>query len=175
VRAFVALDVPAAPDGPGSGRAPEHLTLRFLGEIDAPTAAAVSAALPGAAARSSPFRLTLAGVGGFPDLARPRIVFAEVSEGRAEVERLAADVADALALAGLPREPRPFVAHVTLLRVRTPRDRDRARRLVEELGDRTIASTLVEELTLKSSDLTPQGAIHHVIGRWPLGLARPPP
>jgi 2'-5' RNA ligase len=177
VRAFVAIDVPGATGpGPGpGGHAPEHITLRFLGEVDGPTAATVSGALAAVAGRSAPFAMTLAGVGGFPDLERPRIVYAEVAEGRAEVVRLAADVQDALAGVGVPPEGRPFLPHVTILRVRSPRDRERARRLVDELGTRPIASTVVRELLLKESDLRPEGAVHHVVGRWTLGPPGPSP
>ena len=175
MRTFVAVDVPGATAalGGAAGHAAEHITLRFLGEVDEARVPEISAALEGVAARSAPFGLTLAGVGGFPDLARPRIVFGDVTEGRSEVVRLAADVQAALDAIGFPPEGRPFVPHATLLRVRSPRDRERARRLVEELGGRPIASTLVRELLLKASDLRPEGAVHRVIGRWALGA--PPP
>jgi 2'-5' RNA ligase len=173
MRAFVAIDVPGASANPGgpAGHAPEHLTLRFLGEVDEPTVARVSMALAGVAARSAPFELTLAGVGAFPDPARPRVVYVDVAEGRSQVVRLAADVQTALSEIGIPPEERPFVPHVTVLRVRSPWDRERAQRLFEELGGRTIASTNVRELLLKESDLRPEGAVHHVVGRWALGAA----
>ncbi|HXQ48576.1 MAG TPA: RNA 2',3'-cyclic phosphodiesterase [Thermoplasmata archaeon] len=177
MRGFVAIEVPGASAVPGSptGHAPEHLTLRFLGEVDAPTVARVSEALAGVAARFAPFELTLAGVGAFPDPARPRVVYVDVAEGRSEVVRLAADVQAAFSAVGIPPEDRPFVPHVTVLRVRSSRDRDRAHRLFEELGGRTIASTTVRELLLKESDLRPEGAVHHVVGRWTLGPTVPPP
>ncbi|HUI38403.1 MAG TPA: 2'-5' RNA ligase family protein, partial [Thermoplasmata archaeon] len=98
MRTFVAIEVPGATRAVGgpSGPAPEHLTLRFLGEVEEARVPQISTALAEAAARSAPFVLALAGVGGFPDLTRPRIVYAEVSEGRAEVVRLAAEVEAAL-------------------------------------------------------------------------------
>lgn len=53
-----------------------HLTLAFLGEMPEERVPALTEALTGAAARVAPFALRLAGVGGFPGLSRPRVVWA---------------------------------------------------------------------------------------------------
>lgn len=170
MRVFVAIDVPgtAAAAGRERGSAPEHLTLAFLGDVDEERVPAIERALADVAGRTEAFALTVSGVGGFPDIERPRIVYAEVADGRAATERLASDVRSALAPLGFPPEARPFVPHVTLLRVRSPRDRERARWLVRELAGRTLATTVIEAVVLKSSDLRPEGAVHRIVGRWEL-------
>ena len=178
MRTFVAIEVPGvrAAIGGSSSHAPEHLTLKFLGEVPEASVPGIGAALAEVAERTEAFPLTLAGIGGFPDLGRPRILFAEVAEGRAASVQLAADVRAALRPLGFTPEGRPFVPHVTILRVRSPRDRETAQGLLQRLQGRPIAATRIETLYLKASDLRPEGAVHRVVGSWPLrgaGLAPP--
>jgi RNA 2',3'-cyclic 3'-phosphodiesterase len=175
VRAFVAVDtgVPLVPgEAPRAASAPSHLTLRFLGEVAPEPLARVIAVLPAAVAPVAPFDLALGGVGAFPSPDRPRVVWVGVTEGAAQVRRLAARVSDALAPIGWPAEPGEFVPHVTLFRVRSPRDRDRARAL---LGGTALAPAAlpvrVRAVALKESRLGPHGAEHRVVREFPLGDA----
>ncbi len=178
MRAFGAIELAelALPEGfpRGSPSASRHLTLRFLGEIPSEAVERARAAFEEAAGRSAPFRLTVAGFGAFPDLQRPRIAFAAVAEGRAEVITLAGRLDDALAARGFAREGRPFVPHVTVARGR-PSLPDAVRRAVAAgpTGP-TLGETWVDEIVLFSSRLTPSGPIHTALARLPLGPGRPP-
>ena len=94
------------------------------------------------------------------------------------MEALAADVDSGLATLGIAREGRPFVPHVTVLRVRSPRDVARARQLLDWEPVASLGDTWVREVLLKSSDLRPGGAVHRVVGRWalaPVGEGAEPP
>lgn len=51
-----------------------HLTLKFLGDIDASRVPRIAESLAAASARHTPFRLTLAAVGFFPNADRARVV-----------------------------------------------------------------------------------------------------
>jgi RNA 2',3'-cyclic 3'-phosphodiesterase len=172
VRAFVAIEVadPAASGIPGiSSRAPEHLTLRFLGEVDAARESEIAAAVGDAVASVAAFDLTLDGVGVFPSTRSPRVVWVGVTEGRATVLRLAGQVSSALSGVGFPPEAQPFVPHVTWFRVRSAHDRDRARRVLDGVESPPAARTLrVAEVVLKESILTPGGASHRTLARLPL-------
>ena len=55
-----------------------HLTLKFMGDIQAEMAERVLAALPPVAARFSPFELSISGLGVFPNPRRPRVLWAGV-------------------------------------------------------------------------------------------------
>jgi RNA 2',3'-cyclic 3'-phosphodiesterase len=171
VRLFVAIEV-----GSTGEEAPDHLTLAFLGEVDPARRASIAEALTTAAAPHPPFELVLEGVGAFPSSERPRVVWQGVGEGRAAVDRLAGSVRAALVgIGGAPDEGR-FHPHVTLFRVRSPRDRERARELLEGRVDppppRRVA---VQEIVLKSSVLTPRGAIHRTEATAPLRGSPPDP
>ena len=106
-----------------------HLTLRFLGETDVALLPGLAAALRDtlAAHRAVPLHLTTAGA--FPSLGRPSVIWAGVGGASAALGRMAADLEEALVALGLPREPKPFRAHLTLGRVRREAGREQLERL----------------------------------------------
>lgn len=128
--------------------------------MDEATLPSVIGALTDAAASRPAFDLTVHGLGAFPSTTRPRVLWAGVCDGARAVERAAAAVEEALAAFGFEREARPFSAHVTLGRLRTPR-RDPG--LTEALGaggDREFGRAHADHLSLMRSDLAPRGARH---------------
>ncbi len=173
MRAFVAIEVDERTSPEQPTLAPSHLTLRFFGELDDTTLPSVLSALRAAARREVPFDLTLDGIGAFPSRASPRIVWVGVTDGREDVVRLANEISDALVAVGVAPDPPTFVPHVTMFRVRSPSDRHRARGLL----DGTVPSPAprrvrVTEFVLKESFLTPTGAVHRVVDRFPLAGRR---
>src|SRR5258708_34816812 len=58
-----------------------HLTLKFLGETPASRQSEIETALIDAAKDHAPFDLTIGGVGCFPDLRKPRVVWAGLGGG----------------------------------------------------------------------------------------------
>ena len=93
-----------------------HLTLRFLGEIDAPALERLARGL-GSGAPVPPFPLRLGGVGMFPPRGAPRVLMVETEES-APLERLAGWVEGRAVEAGFPAERRAFHPHLTLGRFR---------------------------------------------------------
>jgi RNA 2',3'-cyclic 3'-phosphodiesterase len=168
VRAFLGIDLRGAVAG-SEEPSPPHLTLRFLGEVDPAGLERVIAVIPPAVAPVAPFDLGLGDVGAFPSAERPRVVWRGVREGADEVRRLARDVTGALARVGWPPEPGEFVPHMTLFRVRSPRDRRRAADLLE--GRTPLAAVpviRVRAVALKESRLGTRGAVHRVVREFPL-------
>lgn len=138
-----------------------HLTLKFLGDVEAAQESELRAALRAAAGETSgePRSITLhiEGFGVFPDLRRPRVVWAGVAPDPA-LELLQHRVEQAFAPLGFPTEARAFRPHVTLGRAaREARPRDFAG-LEETLGALTFADTVgVADLDLMRSTLQPSG------------------
>jgi 2'-5' RNA ligase len=151
-----------------------HLTLRFLGEQPEGQLPAVIEALGEAARGIEPFGLGLNGVGGFPGLERPRILWIGASEGALEARTLQARVEAALDVRGFGREARPWHPHVTIGRVFDERRwrRDAARDLcaaVTAAGGLQFGTTTVRSISLMRSDLSPAGARYSEIAAVPLG------
>ena len=88
-----------------------HLTLAFLGEVDAGLEREIVALAPGWG--RGPFELRLDRTGSF---AHPGVAWIGQSKAPEELANLVEALRGALAAIGIPREPRPFKAHVTLVR-----------------------------------------------------------
>jgi len=172
VREFVAVDVPQ--EGEGARRlAASHLTLRFLGEVPPERNEAIADGLRGAAQETPPFSLRLEGIGAFPSVSHPRVVWVGVTEGRNDVIELARRVRAALEAEFGP-DTEVFVPHLTLFRVRSPMDRTMAVELLS--GARPAPppwDVAVDRLLLKESILGPRGAVHRTIASFPLAGGRP--
>ncbi|TAN23975.1 MAG: RNA 2',3'-cyclic phosphodiesterase [Acidobacteria bacterium] len=97
--------------------APEalHLTLRFIGAWPDARVRELEAAL--ADLRWPPFPLQLTHLGGFPDLRRPRVLWAGIAPSP-PLTALAGEISTRLAALGLAPDPRPFTPHISLARLR---------------------------------------------------------
>lgn len=135
-----------------------HLTVKFLGGVEAPRLDAVAVALAAAAAGCQSFDLTVRGLGAFPTPRRPRVVWAGVDEGGAQVAALARRVDEALVALGFASEPRVFTAHATLGRLRGPRADPRLAEALAAGG--TFGRQRVDRLALMRSQLSPRGACY---------------
>ena len=136
-----------------------HLTLRFLGDVEAASVPVILKAMRAAAGRTPPLALHTSGVGA-PNPGRARVVWLDVGGETAVLDRLRADLEDALGRIGFEREERPFHPHLTLARARSG-----AVRLPSELTEAVpSARFLVERISLYSSELRPGGAVYNALG-----------
>ena len=148
-----------------------HVTMRFLGDITEPMVAALKDALEAVARRTAPFEMRCGGLGAFPDLSRPRVLWIGVDSPGDEITGLHRRVAEVLEETGFRTDDRPFHPHVTVGRVKTP-EVDLAG-LAAETEPRDPGTTRVADLVCYRSDLRPEGAGYRVMWRLPL-KGRPP-
>jgi RNA 2',3'-cyclic 3'-phosphodiesterase len=145
--------------------APEniHLTLKFLGDIDADAMPALQTAAAGACVGIEPFELSLKGAGAFPNTRRPNVVWVGLG-GRVEcVVLLAQRLDDACAALGLPRDDRPFSPHLTLGRLKreaNPGDRQMVGELIDRAAIGELGLLQVERVSVMKSELHPSGSIY---------------
>jgi 2'-5' RNA ligase len=118
------------------------------------------------AAASRVGELTLAGIGAFPSLARPRVLWAGLEGDVDGLRELQAKLETGLSALGFPREERAFSPHMTLGRVR-----DRARPAeIQQMSQalRTVtlpaSSFTASSLVFFQSTLTPKGPVYREIG-----------
>lgn len=148
--------------------APEamHLTLRFLGETDARLLPQIGAALRKSLGGHKSIALRLADAGAFSNLRRPNVVWAGVGGDTAALERAASAISAALDPLGLPRDARPFRAHLTLGRVRREADAAQQERLgaaIRALPPFPPLAWTVERVALFRSELRPSGPLYTVL------------
>jgi RNA 2',3'-cyclic 3'-phosphodiesterase len=177
LRLFVAVEIPQgvrravdaaatplqrrASDAKWTSPAQWHLTLAFLGWVDADRLAAGERACAAAAAGVAPFELKLDGIAG---TFGGRVLWAGLEDAPG-LEALALHVREELAAAGFEVEERPFRAHLTLARAR--RGGRLPRGLAEEYQGPTARWT-VDRLVLMRSRLQRGGARYSIEAAWRL-------
>ena len=152
-----------------------HLTLRFLGEIDDRTAGLIAANLDDVCSGVATTSMEVGGLGGFPSLSRPRVIWIGIQQSDHELDRLQAEIEARVIKLGIEGEDRTYHPHLTLGRLRreaTPSEvkllADRLRGIqVGELG--TVG---VEAVSLMRSELTGAGAVHSRLHYSPLGPSK---
>jgi 2'-5' RNA ligase len=141
-----------------------HLTLKFIGEIEAGRRAGIEAALA-RVRQPSPFAVVFRGAGYFPNHRHPRVLWAGVEAGP-ELGGLASGVERELEPLGFLRESRPFHPHLTLARFKTEEGLPRLREEVEKLGAPEFGRAEYHQLDLMRSTLRPQGALYSRLARF---------
>ncbi len=137
-----------------------HLTLKFLGNIDESQIDPIGQALTDVLRPFQRFTINAKGLGVFPSVKRPRVLWVGLVGSR--LVSLRAKVESALTPLGFAREEKIFTPHLTIGRWH---HRERADRAPEhELKNWTqydFGATLVEEVILFESVLKPAGAIYN--------------
>ena len=136
-----------------------HLTLKFLGDVHSEAIGAVSEAVENVAATQPRFSIQLGGIGAFPRLERPRVIWVGVKHGAAKVSHLAKAVNLELKNLGFPTDNR-FHPHLTLGRLRSPVNLQPLKSVLRKYDTIEGATVRVNEITVMQSQLHPNGAIY---------------
>ena len=146
-----------------------HVTLQFLGEVADRDLHAVCKATDAVCRRLPPFGLTVAGVGAFPNLRRPKTVWAGVTDGAAELQHLFAELETELLVVGAyRRESRAYTPHLTLGRAADDGDDATLAAAVTKFQGWVGGRTPVEEVMVFTSRLQRDGPEYTPVGRAPL-------
>ncbi len=145
-----------------------HLTLKFFGDISAYDVENISEAIANKTANVPPITLEIRGMGAFPDVNRPRVIWLGITGQLAPLLSLQRDLEEVFSKLGFPKENRPFRAHLTMGRVRVPKGIIGLAPSVEAEGNLMAGNFTVGEITLFQSSLSPQGAIYSKLAAFPL-------
>jgi len=148
-----------------------HLTLKFLGDIPEERVPDIQAALARVAGGHRRFTVDVEGLGVFPDVRAPRVMWVGLTAHVDALTRLAADVEVALGVIGFVPEPKPFHPHLTLARIKN-RARDVGRALSAGgvlTQDAKLGFLSVAAVSLMKSDLQPSGSVYARLQEIPLG------
>jgi len=96
------------------------------------------------------------------------VVWAGCSGDAAKLAGLAQAVERAAERIGVPRENRPFVAHLTIGRVKSPRNAKRLLQAIENQKEAFLGKDAAAGFTLFRSTLAPEGSIYEALAEFPL-------
>ena len=136
-----------------------HLTLKFLGDVRPEAIHDVSEALQRVTDAHPPFSIAFGGIGAFPNLARPRVIWMGLKQGASTVSRLAKAVNHALTHLGFTTDNR-FHPHLTLGRLRTATNLEPLKNILRKYDTIVGGSLHVNEIVLMQSQLHRNGAIY---------------
>ncbi len=147
-----------------------HLTLAFLGDVEAAAVAPLAEALRARAAGVPAFTARLAGAGAFPSHGPVRVIWAGL-EPEEDLARLAAAVRAAVGDADLAADDKPFRAHLTLARCPEPWRAEARAAFAGLLGPLEGTSVAVDRVSLVESVLGPAGPTYRDLAQAALGAA----
>lgn len=140
-----------------------HLTLKFLGNVAVNQITEITEAMREAIRGVSPFRLEISGLGAFPRMEQPRVIWVGISGETDKLSELQRRVDSKLVRLGFAGENQSFVPHLTLARVRdgaSSSDRKDLGRLLASTKFESKGHITVNSINLMKSQLTPDGPIY---------------
>jgi 2'-5' RNA ligase len=157
-----------------------HMTLKFLGNVNADMTSQITEATSEAAQGVSPFRLEIKDLGVFPNPRRVQVVWVGISGEVEKLLQLQRGIESSLERLGFTPEARAFTPHLTLARVRdqaSPDERQRLGQLIASTKFEAVYTFPVEAISLMRSQLSREGAIYSQLSSVKLGknLSTTPP
>jgi len=166
-----------------------HLTVRFLGEINSEQSSLIANLIKKATSNYKRFEMELKRIGAFPSGNNPRVVwvgchetagenkllkiYQDIEKGLHPFKALSPDVTSRGCQSGVP-EPRlngvsgigsnqTFSPHITLGRVKSPKNKEALTRLLDERAEFSAGKQVVKEVVLFQSQLRPDGPVYSVV------------
>ena len=180
MRAFIAIDLDAGTKGRLSAVQAQliergmrlqwvnpdqmHLTLKFFGDMADTAPDAIRPLLDKIAASTTPFELTLGGLGIFPPAGRVNVVWVAVSTPPGLLS-LHEACEEALAPLRFPPDDRPFAPHLTLGRNKDHSASKGIRAILAGDGPREPVTARIDHITFYESNLDQKGPSYRVISR----------
>ncbi|MBI5761491.1 MAG: RNA 2',3'-cyclic phosphodiesterase [Planctomycetales bacterium] len=138
-----------------------HLTLKFLGDTPEPQIAEIGEIVSQAAADAAAFELRLVGLGAFPNVHRPDVIWAGIETSDTLIT-LASILESKLETLGFRRESREFHPHLTLARVKA-KPPPSLFQLLDEHGTTDVGTVHISSVELFQSELQRGGPKYTVL------------
>jgi len=145
-----------------------HITLKFLGDITGNQAGAIQQCLDQRISGFTPFDIDVQGLGAFPSVSRPRVAWAglEAGDRLLNLQKLIEKEMKGL---GFEPERKKYSPHITLARIKSSRNLDKLRALLETMKDFHMGTNQVGSIHLYRSILRPEGAVYQLLAEAKAG------
>ncbi|MFA5085110.1 MAG: RNA 2',3'-cyclic phosphodiesterase [Candidatus Omnitrophota bacterium] len=137
-----------------------HLTLKFLGDIAEENCEKIIAILDDIGRSFKPFEISIKDIGAFPNIDYPRIIWVGLDKGAIESKALAEKIGEETLKIGFQKEQRPFAPHLTVGRVRSPKNKEALKQKILSCQLSAVSRQLIRSIILYKSILTPKGPIY---------------
>lgn len=143
-----------------------HITLKFLGSASAEQLDEIRDILRAVASQTPAFAIQLHGLGAFPSVSSPNIIWVGFQDTTGSCARVAGILEDECLSAGFSRENRPFAGHITIGRVKSPLKSQQFKSLLSAALVRPLSQT-VTGIHIYKSTLSSQGSVYEIVETFP--------
>ncbi len=147
-----------------------HLTLKFVGDVSPSNVDMLTQMISAEAELFGCFELHLNGLGSFPSLKRPRVIYIGI-QAPTVLEALHRGIESASRRLGYESEDRGFSPHLTIGRVKqniTATEQQTIRRALEGTKIDSLGTAKIDSVHLYKSDLKPTGSVYTRLYSAPL-------
>ena len=138
-----------------------HATMRFLGNVSIGMIEKIFEDMK--KTEFKPFNVQIQGVGVFPSLSYPRVVWAGITEGKDQLRDVFTQIEPRLRTLGFAPDPKGFSPHLTIARVRSGRNKTQLAEFVNKNASHEFGTIKAECLRLKKSTLSPKGPTYSTL------------
>ncbi len=138
-----------------------HITVRFLGNITPNMVEKIFEEMQ--KVQFAPFDAKIHGIGAFPHLRHPRVLWAGITEGADQLRNIFDQLEPRLRGLGFAPDTRGFSPHLTIARVKSGRNKAELAKRINENANCKFGIVKAECLKLKRSNLTPKGPIYSTL------------
>ncbi|HQG66761.1 MAG TPA: RNA 2',3'-cyclic phosphodiesterase [Smithella sp.] len=138
----------------------QHLTLKFFGDISRKDINNISTVVQKRVVAEQKLNLKIEKLGVFPDARRPRVLWCGVTDDVEKLINLQRKLDSDFAAIGFPAEDRSFKAHLTLARIKDPREITGMSEALKKYDSFKAGEFIADKLFLFQSNLSPQGAVY---------------
>jgi 2'-5' RNA ligase len=141
-----------------------HVTIRFLGSINPTMVEKVYETMK--SIKFEPFPIQLCGLGVFPSLNYPRVVWIGIMKGADQLKSIFSQLEPHIQALGFPKDPYGFSPHLTIARVKTGKNKLRLTEFVSKKVDFELGTINADCLRLKRSQLSPRGPTYSTLKEY---------
>ena len=138
-----------------------HITVRFLVNITPPMIEKIHDEMK--KVQFTIFDVKIHGIGAFPNLRYPRILWAGITQGADQLRNIFNQLEPSLRSLGFAPDSKGFSPHLTIARVKSGRNKTELGKYVTENVNYEFGIVRAQCLKLKRSDLTPKGPIYSTL------------
>lgn len=138
-----------------------HVTMRFLGNVAPSMVDSLFERMK--QIQFAPFAVQLKGIGVFPSLSYPRVVWIGITEGANELRGIFDQLEPQLRELGFAPDQHGFSPHLTIARVRSARNKPQLIDFVKKNTEFDFGKIQADCLRLKQSTLSPKGPTYSTL------------
>ncbi len=138
-----------------------HITVRFLGDIQPSMVDKIHEEMK--QVQFLPFNARISGLGVFPDLRFPRVLWAGITEGADQLRSVFSQIEPRLRALGFAPDSKGFSPHLTIARVRSSRNKAQLAEFVKKNTKLDFGTVNAQCLRLKRSELKPTGPVYSTL------------